>query len=239
MAKKKTPHHTYELPAPENGAEQKVIEPEIKIPLRVPSVSTGKMRPTKLGDFKEVYEYACVLYACFVPLGEIKREIIKKFGLSVPEKTLQKLPDGKTYGPLVDKFRRKMAKSKLRGIPAAYRFKRMEKLSNAFETANDPKDIALLDESIRREMEKCEDTLFESAIDAEMSPQAKTQLIIHTAIKLLNDPNANIFQFKKEIIEAANRIKREEEQQKETIVEEGSVKNVPTTNDAPQGAETN
>lgn len=207
--------HVKELPSPDFDKKHplpgrpRVFEPEKRYPPKVRSAYTGKVRRTRLGDFEEVWDHACMLKASFVTDNDIRREIIFKFGLDFPLDTYANMNRLKTYAPRIDRYRKKYATSKVRGIPNAYRFKRLQKLSDAFEKTWDPKELSLLDECIRRNMDKIENVLFESEADQELTPQAKKQLLLQTALKLLGDPTANVKGLEDKILEVAQKIKRE------------------------------
>ena len=193
------------LPVPKNT---EVIVPEKQMPLHVAGARTGETRPTRLSDIPEVYEHACALKACFVPDRDIAVDLQRKFGLSISVKTIESMARLKTYGPIIDKYRKKFAHGKIRGIPYAYRFKRLEKLSKMMEACEDPKEAALLDESIRREMDKCEDVLFENTADEELTPEAKKLLLVQTTMKLLSDPTMKLEGLEADILKAADKIQR-------------------------------
>ena len=188
-----------------------VMVPEKQMPLKVPAVATGIMRKTRMGDFPEVYEHACFMLACWAPDRDVRKELMQKFGLCFNIGTIAAMSKLRKYGPIIDRMRRRLAVGKIREVPYAYRFKRIEKLSDVFAKTNDPRDLALLDESLRREMEKIEESLFDSSAEQEMTEQAKQGLIVQTAIKMLGNPNIPLGQLEDKLVEVADRIRRRRE----------------------------
>ena len=211
----------------ENNSHHGVLKPEQQFPLQVRDTE-GKMRNSRLSDFEEVWDYACRLKAHFLNDEEIQKEVQIKYGLMFPKRTYESMVKGKMYAPRIDKYRKLHALGKIRQIPNAYKFKRLEKLSEMMDNATDARDVTFLDEAIRRNMQDMEDILFDSTSETEMSPRQKKKLILQAAFRLLNDDSVTSKRIEDLIIDKAEEIKKIREYTKAQTVE---VEDVPEDDD--------